>query len=418
MILILFTTSHPYSYGAERTFLEEEIPILVEKFGRVILVPRYCRGERYPLPEGVEVDESYARLFSGKRPPFLLLLRSIFSPYFFKELIARPSLFLHPKAIAWLVTFLANAILTRDWVKYWLMQTAFDPRELVFYTYWFDDASMGIGLFKKENLDICVISRAHGYDLFEERYSPPYFPCRMQALSLVDMLFLASEAGASYMGIHYPRFKKKYRVARLGVKDFACLTKPSADGVFRVLSCSSIVPVKRIDLLFKGIIRFAEMNPDKKIHWTHFGEGVEMKKIIDIASNVLLHNLSWSFPGNVENAIIMSHYKDHPVDIFMNVSSSEGGPVSMQEAISYGIPVLATAVGGNVEIVTERNGSLLPPNPGPDEVAAALGDVLRHREEWLRKRNESRRLWQEKYNATLNFTYFADALISLRSQRG
>jgi colanic acid/amylovoran biosynthesis glycosyltransferase len=418
MMLILFTTSHPYSYGAERTFLEEELLILAEKFDRVILVPRYCRGERYPLPEGVEVDESYARLFSEKRPPFLLLLRSMFSPYFLKDLLLRPSLLSHPKAIARLATFLANAMLTRDWVKSWLVQTAFDPRELVFYTYWFDDASMGIGLLKREISDICVVSRAHGYDLYEERHEFSYWPCRQSAISSMDRVFPDSEAGLKYLQLKYPRFFSIYEASLLGVSDPGFLTNPSHEGSLEIVSCSRLVPVKRVDVLMEAVLRVALDNPKTKFRWTHFGEGDAREQMQAYTEGNFPPNATAHFPGYESQQALYAFYRDNPVDVFVNVSESEGTPVAVMEAVSCGIPVVATAVGGNVEIVSERNGSLLPPNPGPDEVATALGDVLRHREEWQQKRNESRRLWQKKYNAISNFTYFADALIALRIQRG
>jgi len=54
--------------------------------------------------------------------------------------------------------------------------------------------------------------------------------------------------------------------------------------------------------------------------------------------------------------------------LFINTSSSEGIPVSMMEAQSFGIPILAMDVGGVREIVGPQTGRLLqqddPPLPG------------------------------------------------------
>ncbi|MCB0101170.1 MAG: glycosyltransferase, partial [Anaerolineales bacterium] len=109
-------------------------------------------------------------------------------------------------------------------------------------------------------------------------------------------------------------------------------------------------------------------------------------------------------------------YITHPVDVFVNVSSTEGTPVSIMEAISCGIPVTATAVGGNVEIVQERNGFLLAENPTPDEIADALLSVMDARELWLEKRKGSREVWQERYNETKNFEAFAHRLVEIRKR--
>ena len=46
-----------------------------------------------------------------------------------------------------------------------------------------------------------------------------------------------------------------------------------------------------------------------------------------------------------------------PVDLFLTVSANEGIPVSIMEAQSFGIPVIATDVGGISEIVNNVNGS-------------------------------------------------------------
>lgn len=418
MILLLFTTSYPYSYGAERTFLEEEISILVEKFDRVILVPRYCRGERYPLPKGVEVDEGYARLFSEKHPPFLSLLRSMFSAFFLKDLIARPSLLFHPKAIARLLTFLANAILTRDWVKSWLAQPVFNPRELVFYTYWFDDASMGIGLLKRENSDICVVSRAHGYDLYEERHEFSYWPCRQSAIFLMNRIFVDSESGLKYLQLKYPQFSSRYEVSLLGVKDPGFLAQPSPDGRLEIVSCSRLVPVKRVDILMEAVLKVALDNPKAQLQWTHFGEGDAREQMQTYADKNFPPNAAARFPGYESQQALYAFYRDNPVDVFVNVSESEGTPVAVMEAVSCGIPVVATAVGGNVEIVSERNGFLLSPMPRPDDVASAFDNVFQKQDEWRQKRRESRQVWQERYNALSNFTHFADTLIALRTQKG
>ena len=72
---------------------------------------------------------------------------------------------------------------------------------------------------------------------------------------------------------------------------------------------------------------------------------------------------------------VLKWFEENPADVFVNVSSSEGLPVSIMEAFSYGIPAIATAVGGMPEIVTEDCGVLLKPDFGPEELAIVL-------EEW------------------------------------
>ena len=85
--------------------------------------------------------------------------------------------------------------------------------------------------------------------------------------------------------------------------------------------------------------------------------------------------------------------------MFLNASVSEGTPVSVMEAISCGIPVIATAVGGNPEIVSEVNGLVVSPDPTPGEIAAAMIGLIDAPEAAAAKRQGSRRVWESRYNA-------------------
>ncbi len=106
----------------------------------------------------------------------------------------------------------------------------------------------------------------------------------------------------------------------------------------------------------------------------------------------------------------MKFYQKNPADVFINVSSTEGTPVSVMEAASCGIPIIATSVGGNPEIVSERNGILLNPDLTADEIAKAILTVLDHPETATSKRKGSRAVWMERYNADANFRAFAERL--------
>ena len=59
--------------------------------------------------------------------------------------------------------------------------------------------------------------------------------------------------------------------------------------------------------------------------------------------------LEQELPGAMDNRALMEYYSREPVSCLVNVSSSEGLPVSLMEAASFGFPALATAVGGTPE---------------------------------------------------------------------
>jgi glycosyltransferase involved in cell wall biosynthesis len=273
---------------------------------------------------------------------------------------------------------------------------------------------MGIGVVKHTHPRLVAISRAHGYDLYEARHSHQYIPCRTRSLRLIDRVFPDSEAGTRYLADRFPWFASKCETARLGVKEPGFVTSASSDGVVRIVSCSFVVPVKRIDLLLKGIHAAATQRPQQRFEWHHFGNGPLREAIVNQAEAVLPSNVKSCFPGYSTATNLMQFYRENPIDLFANVSESEGTPVSVMEAIGCGLPVIATAVGGNQEIVSERNGQLISPNPTPDEIATAIFEVVDDPIVAARKRVGSRQVWHEQYNAEQNFQRFADRLIEIR----
>jgi glycosyltransferase involved in cell wall biosynthesis len=169
-----------------------------------------------------------------------------------------------------------------------------------------------------------------------------------------------------------------------------------------------------LDLLLDGIIFAARMRPSQKFEWIHFGDGKARATLQVRLDKEFPPNATGKLPGFVSNPEILQYYRATPVDVFVNLSTTEGGaPVSIMEAIACGIPIVATRVGGNPEIVSERNGILLNPDPTPEQVARALLTIWGDPETAWLMRVESRRIWQESYNANVNFRDFAEQLKSL-----
>lgn len=411
MILLLFTTSYPYDVATEQTFLNEEVKYLAAKFERVVLVPKHSNGNKLPVPGGVEVDTSFSASYSLKNR-LVASFFSLFSLNFYRDIREQWPNSASISYVRRLLSFLAGARLTQQWVQNWLSSQNVKDTSAIFYTYWFDEVAMGIGLAKETYPGLRVISRAHGYDLYEELYAT--WPCRRMAIFMLDGLFPDSDAGKEYLLKKYPAFSEKYGVALLGVPDSNGISAPSTDGVLRIVSCSILNPVKRIELLLSGIISATRMRGEQKIEWTHYGDGPDREKHLQRIENEFPANAKGYFPGYSTQADLIKSYIDNPVDVFVNVSETEGTPVSIMEAISCGIPILATAVGGNVEISSEKNGFLLSPNPTSEEIAELLLKICDEPNSMLQKRLGSREVWQERYSAEKNFETFAELLAAIR----
>lgn len=397
--------------GGESNFLKVEVKYLSKTFQQALAVPEKIGSEE--KTDDVEADVTFAEALSTKRIIHLFLL-AISSEIFYQGL--REKKFPRFSFTAWrrLIAFAGKAEFTRRWVLNWLRKQKPNKNDYIFYTYWFDFAATGIAFVKKDFPNVKLVSRAHGYDIYEEQYyNPPFFPCREITLSLIDRLFPDSSAGFNYLNIRYPNFSSRYEISLLGVSDSGFITQPSNDGIFRIVSCSMIRPEKRVEFLLQSILRAATLRPSQKFEWFHFGNGTTRENLQKIVDEIFPSNVKAYFPGYSDPETLMKNYREKPFDVFVNVSETEGTPVSIMEAISCGIPVIATAVGGNKEIVTGENGVLLSPNPTSDEIASAFFWFIDNTGEALLRRKGSRSLWQRKYNADENFSVFAEKLKSI-----
>jgi len=68
------------------------------------------------------------------------------------------------------------------------------------------------------------------------------------------------------------------------------------------------------------------------------------------------------------------------LDLFVQASTTEGLSNSLLEAMSWGLPVVATNVGGTAEAVVDSVCGRLIPHSDPDAMAAAILEVFCHRE--------------------------------------
>jgi len=231
--------------------------------------------------------------------------------------------------------------------------------------------------------------------------------------SLLDGVFPDSEQAVQYLRANYPWASSKFNVARMGVRDpgFASLGAPLGRVV--VVSCSLAVAVKRLDLIARAVASAARSRPDLEFEWHHFGEGELLESVRQLATAILPNNAVANIPGYLGLDHLMRFYRDHPIDVFVNASASEGTPVSVMEAISCGIPVVATAAGGHVEIVSESNGVLVPVDASPEEIASAILRTGADKTTNVRLRRGSRDVWANNYDAATNYRTFAAKLAQM-----
>jgi len=392
--LCLYTAQFPYGLGEQ--FIEKEINYLAKAFEKVFIFPINIEGNLRSIPSNVEIIVFSFNLYTTNKG-----LWSI-KKWFFKCL---PDLLKEKKkkkAISYLlqVGYQANVLYTYLKKNNLLNNT-------VHYSYWFDNWSLILSIIKSKRQLHAYISRAHGFDLYEYRRKNNCIPYRKFQLQQISKLYLISKDGLEYMQTKYPEFKDKYELSYLGIEnDHPFEPIKNSNPQYLVVSCSRMVDIKRVDLIVKSLALIKNI----QIKWVHFGGGELFDKIKKIAVTAIPENIKWELKGMVSNTEVLQFFKKNQVDLFINLSSTEGLPVSIMEALSYGVPILATNVGGTKEIVNNTTGILLPPGFTIEEASSQIKRILNNSRN-IEYRISIYNYWNIHFNAKLNYPAFCNKII-------
>lgn len=281
---------------------------------------------------------------------------------------------------------------------------------------WFNCNAYATARLKKKYNEITAISYAHAFEVNPER--GPFINVSLNDYkhnNLDRVIFISKNVLEKYLfALKYTNqnFLKNIYIHYLGTKNPDDLTNKYNSNEFNLLSCSSMSEVKRIEL----ILDMLEKWNNGKIVWTHIGDG-PLKKKIEKRSKIIEYknpNVIINLLGKKSNKEVHQYYLKQPVDLFINVSKSEGLPVSIMEAISYGVPILATDVGGTSEIVTNKNGFLIKSDCNYQDILGILEEYKKLPIEMKNKmRMNSKQLWKEKFDADKNGTKMYESLMKL-----
>lgn len=287
----------------------------------------------------------------------------------------------------------------------------------IFYFYWFDYKCFGLTMHKHKFPHIKIIARTHGYDLYDcrELYGRQFFKQQMD-VKLDRLIFAARFAKDYYLHRYGKRDSEKYPLHRLGVADKRISQKIRRDGYkeeFLLLSCANAISIKRIDLIIDGL----SMIEDKNVKWVHIGGGSELGRLRNEARNKLMRkaNIQYEFTDVLSNDKVIDFYKHHYVGCFITTTATEGGsPVSIQEALSFGVPVIATSVGELPWMITD-NGILLSDNPTGAEVGRSIEYIagIYGTEEYFTMCGKSLKIFSDAFDASRNFNILAEELTQI-----
>lgn len=391
--LYLFSAVYPYNLYGDN-FLEAEMEYIFKSFDHIYIIPYKKEiNDAKDLPSNCTLlpavlDGKYRFMFNGlfSVPGVRFLLPDFFKNKVYKN---KKRLWVWIKAY----TFFNNLYNRKDIRSIGNKLTKDD----VCYFYWGKWGNMLSVLWKGKGH---YVSRFHGeWDLWEESCDG-YTPLRNKVASSLDFAAFISQKGEQYFHERYPDCKTMF--APLGTKDMG-VSKNSDDGIIRIFTCSNIIPLKRVSLIFKAVNAFAQKH---KVEWTHIGGGETYEAFKQQVEKEKCQNLSVSLLGKMDHSKVIEYYQNNMIDLFMNLSTTEGVPVSIMEAISCGVPIVATDVGGVSEIVSEETGKLVSSNPSVSEIVEAMEYVLINK-------FDTRVFWQTHYCADVNYDRFVNAMRNL-----
>lgn len=398
--LFIVTASYPYDSAREATFLDLELIELVRVATKtgfdITIFPQSCSG-RIQASEDVlhfcNVDMSVSRRLASKYLSFCDLAFVFLSSRLWKGMI---EVFNSKLTIRQLLSWEKR----RRAVYSALSGNA--TGHVIAYSYWFDSAASAISCLRSENKILKSFCRAHGWDLYEERI---VHPLRYDDLLCIDTVFCVSKFGMNYLKDMFSDFAYKITYSYLGTEfgkyipvDFECI---------EFVSCSYIVPVKRVSLIAQSVMFVAEKHKNIYFKWTHFGGMVDMDLLnhtSSCSSNITIH-----FAGDVDNKDIIRYYMKG-VHLFINLSVSEGLPVSIIEALSCSIPVLATRVGGNPEAINENFGALVDVSADIVIISDAIERLI-FSKDYVDYRVNAFNYWVDNFQASQNYKNFCSTLI-------
>lgn len=165
----------------------------------------------------------------------------------------------------------------------------------------------------------------------------------------------------------------------------------------RILTVARLAPAKGLAYGLDALAAVRRQRPDVRFRYRVVGSGPledELKaRTLALGLGERVEFAGFQDQGAVRDAL-------HEADVFFLPSLAEGLPIAIMEAMASGLPVIATDVGGNAELVRNGETGRLVPPADPGALAAALLDMLAIPEQWRAYSERSRRLIEQRHDAS------------------
>jgi colanic acid/amylovoran biosynthesis glycosyltransferase len=349
--------------GRFEEFIIPEMVELLRKVQALIIAPRSPSGRRVvqddaedlqdscvyqPLLSGVILRACIQQLVQNHVTCLRLLLRILLTSRTLFHLLK--NLVVFPKGL-WLAR-LAKAWGADHIHAHWALSTA------------------TMAMIAGEIADIPWSFTAHRGDIVDNNM------LREKVQSAVFVRFISHKALRLAQSIMKCRLPAKCHVIHMGVElpRVASLNERGDGRSFTIMCPASLLPVKGHTYLMQAVAALKERGVSFQLLLA--GEGPLAASLHRQVDELEIQDRV-KFLGYLSHHALLQYYKEKLVDLVVLPSvdlgngEHEGIPVSLMEAMSYGIPVIATDTGGIPELLGNDAGILVPPT-GSVALAGAI----------------------------------------------
>ncbi len=337
-----------FPFGQREPLAQTEVFQLAPHFEKIIIIPFFKEDGIRPIPPNAEIhwfekstrswntpktcDTHQASQNILKRIPEITFFNSLNPEFARKWRAAR----IHAERLMTDLNLSSETILYSPWMQPW---------------------GPTLSVLKEHcqtlNLQLPLFVRANGADLYRERMTAVQRKLQAVTMELANRVFPVSQHGSEHLKHYYPTHSWKIETAYHG-QDALSLNVATGDGQHWV-SVSTLQPIKRLDRIIEMLFNVTEPTV-----WTHLGGEGKALEALKKQTEQLPPHVTIDFRGRMRQGEILDVLQNEHFDLFLNVSDSEGLPLSAVEAAHAGIPLLLSDVGGSQEI---PNSTVLPVSP-------------------------------------------------------
>jgi sugar transferase (PEP-CTERM/EpsH1 system associated) len=165
-------------------------------------------------------------------------------------------------------------------------------------------------------------------------------------------------------------------------------------GHFVIGTVGRMQDVKDPLTLARAFVRLMQAMPgaEQRLRLVMVGDGPLRERVLMLLAEAEVDQYAWLPGGRNDVARIMRNF-----DLFVLPSLAEGISNTILEAMATGLPVLATAVGGNPELIQAGVTGTLVPRDDPESMARAMRDYAESTELCRRHGIEARRAIERNF---------------------